>query len=331
MRFGPLNMASDEARLPVGDIARLGEEWRFALENEGRSRESLKLRAIVIEKLCWFLERVGAASCGTRELQEFLSYIRHGHESREGRWGNPNLRKAPRPSTVKTYDAILRAFFAWLVDQGAVAASPLTFKRVQASLDQLNPFEPEQVEDLLAAARSSRQPLRDTAILMLLLDTGMRASELCGLTPKNLNLKQQTCLVTGKGNKTRPLAFGSDTRRALEQYLPKEDRQKTTALFTAGRGPYAGKPLTRSGLLQLLERLGREAELNGVRCSPHTCRHYFAVQFLKAGGNTFALQMILGHTNLAMTRRYVALVHADTTRAQQRFSPMDRLQEALKD
>ncbi len=331
MRFGPLNMAPEGDQLPVGDIDRLGTEWRFALETEGRSGESLKLRAIVIEKLFWFLDRLGAASCGTRELQDFLSYIRHGHESREGRWGNSSLRKAPRPSTVKTYDAILRAFFAWLVDQGVVAASPLTFKRVQAPLDQLNPFAPEQVEDLLAAARASRQPLRDIAILMLLLDTGMRASELCGLTPRNLNLKQQTCLVTGKGNKTRPLAFGTDTKRALEEYLPKADRLRTTALFTAGRGRYAGNPLTRSGLLQLLERLGAEAELTGVRCSPHTCRHYFAVQFLKAGGNTFSLQMILGHTNLAMTRRYVALAQADTTRAQQRFSPMDRLQAALKD
>jgi site-specific recombinase XerD len=133
------------------------------------------------------------------------------------------------------------------------------------------------------------------------------------------------CTVTGKGNKQRRLYFGARTAKALWAYLNEEARDPEGALFLADNGPYDGEPLTRHGLLQLVRRLGRKAGIETARCSPHTFRHTFAIEFLRAGGNVFTLKELLGHTTLAMVNRYVALAQADLEAQHRRFSPGDRL------
>lgn len=85
--------------------------------------------------------------------------------------------------------------------------------------------------------------------------------------------------------------------------------------------------MTRSGILQLFERLGETAKIQGARCSPHTCRHTFAINFLRAGGSMYALMEILGHTTLTMVKRYVALAEADIETQHRQFRPMDRLKK----
>lgn len=83
--------------------------------------------------------------------------------------------------------------------------------------------------------------------------------------------------------------------------------------------------MKRSGLLQLIRRLGRKAGIQATRCSPHTFRNTFAVEFLRGGGNLFSLQQLLGHSSLSMTNRYVALAQGDIENQHRQFSPADRL------
>ena len=87
----------------------------------------------------------------------------------------------------------------------------------------------------------------------------------------------------------------------------------------------AGAGLTRTGLRVLIGRLGKVAKVETTRCSPHTFRHTFSVEFLRAGGNVFTLQQLLGHTHLHMTNRYVALAQADIENQHRQFSPVARL------
>ena len=101
--------------------------------------------------------------------------------------------------------------------------------------------------------------------------------------------------------------------------------EMSSAAFCADRGPCAGEPLTRSGLRQLVSRLGKDAGIQATRCSPHNFRHTFAVSFLRNGGNAFTLQQMLGHTSLHMTNRYVALAQADIENQHRQFSPADCL------
>ena len=317
-----------EAAIPVSDLARLCEDWIMDGQIRQLSGNTLANRRVFTGKLLWFLRQREFTACGTSELRALLAYLSSGHESEEGRWGNPRLKKCARPSTVQTYFRHFSALFQFIIEEGYLEASPMESLRPPiVRSDQVQPFTPDQTAGLLAAARRSNHPRRDTALLLFLLDTGARASEVCKLKVKDLDMQGRKCIVHGKGDKTRSLYFGRDTTKALWNLLKEEPREPDEHLFTGDRGERSGDPLTRSGVLQLINRLGKAAKVEACRCSPHTFRHTFAIEFLRGGGNVFTLQQMLGHTTLAMTNRYVALAQADIENQHRAYSPVDRMQK----
>lgn len=118
--------------------------------------------------------------------------------------------------------------------------------------------------------------------------------------------------------------------RALWKYLNEDFREADDFVFLSDGGKETGDPLTRSGGLQLIRRLGRAAGITNVRVSPHTFRHTFSIEFLRNGGNQFTLMTILGHTDMKMTARYVAIAQADVARQHRHHSPADRLNRRPK-
>lgn len=126
------------------------------------------------------------------------------------------------------------------------------------------------------------------ALILVLLDTGLRASELCSLLVADADRDGQLSVV-GKGNKRRQVYVGTAARRALWQYLESPDRRGAAAdeaLFTSTGGTLAGSGLTPGGLHNIIQKLGKAARLQGVRSSPHTLRHTFAVNFLRGGATS---------------------------------------------
>lgn len=306
----------------LSDLDLNAQGWLLDGELRLHSKDTLALRRTILDKLLWFLRQHEHASCGTSELKLFLAYLSRGHERPGGRWGNDQLTRQVRPSTVQTYHRHLRTFFRWLVSEGVIDASPMD--GVAAPLarpDQVQPFAMEQVKALLTAAKRTKNPRRDEALVLFLLDTGVRASELCSLVVKDVDMQGRRCSVLGKGNKYRTVYFGGATAKAIWQYLRSDPREVVEPLFLSERG----EAFTRSGLRQLIERLGDLARIEAARCSPHTFRHTFAVEFLRAGGNVFTLQQLLGHTDLKTSNRYVALAQADIQNQHRQFSPADRL------
>ena len=330
MRKTPLpftKSSNDTQQLKVAGLARQLEQYLITCQIANHSAETNAVRRIIVSKLIWFCERQGFTFVGLPELRHFFSYLLNGHDDGDGRWGNDRFTKRLRPSTVQNYHKHLRRFFAWLVEEEVLDASPMEkLKPVIARPDQIQPFTPDQVHTLILASERSRDRLRNVAIVTLLFDTGLRASELCGLRLRDLDMDQHLLRVLGKGNTYRTVPFGKATRKALWRYLSKEPREADDPLFTSSRGSLAGEAMTRGGLLQLVERLGKAAGISSARCSPHTFRHTFAVNFLNNGGNTFSLKVILGHTSLHMTNKYVALAEADIQKQHRQFSPADRLE-----
>src|SRR5262249_8054597 len=156
--------------------------------------------------------------------------------------------------------AYLQSFFSFLIEEEALTRSPMaTQKPPMARPDQIQPFTPEQQAALIEAARKSQNRRRDETVTLFLFDTGARASQACALRVWDLDLQNQRCTVLGKGNKYRTLCFGRATTKALWQYLKEEPREKDAPLFLADRGVRAAQALTRSGLLQLVERIGKAA------------------------------------------------------------------------
>jgi len=159
---------------------------------------------------------------------------------------------------------------------------------------------------------------RSRGIVLLLLDTGIRASELCDLKESNTDMSNRRILVLGKGAKERMIPFSAVTANALWHYqstrpVPQDnlDRMFLTA---------EGHAMRRDDLIKLCYRIGERAGV--LDCHPHRFRHTFAISFLRNGGNAYALQSILGHTTMEMVRRYLAIAQADIEQAHRQASPV---------
>ncbi|MFH1605412.1 MAG: tyrosine-type recombinase/integrase [Pseudomonadota bacterium] len=161
---------------------------------------------------------------------------------------------------------------------------------------------------------------RDRAIVLLLLDTGVRASELCGLRLCDVDLRNRQVTVWGKGSKQRMLPISAATGKALWRYITAE-RGAALANEAVFINSHAGRPLSRNALLQLLHRLGERAGVADVH--PHRFRHTFAINYLRNGGNALALQTSLGHTTLEMVRTYLTIAEADLVVAHRTASPVE--------
>jgi integrase len=308
-------------------LPRLVDSWLLACDINQHSARTMEEWRGALGKFLWFLRQQDVPQCGTHEVRRFLHYLTHGHEEPGGRWGNPRMTRPVAPGTVKTYHKILRAFFNWLVAEGEITVSPM--QRVPTPVDrpdQIQPFTPDQLKAVLAAAKRTLNPRRDEAIVLLLLDTGLRASELCDVRCRDVDLHAGHVTVReGKGGQepVRPVVPRHQARpvplpepegaRGLRVAVPVRPRHR--------RGRRADPP--RAAVSRPPAR-GRGAGGRRPLLAPHV-RHTFAIEFLRAGGNVFTLQQILGHTHLAMTQRYVAVAEADVVNQHRRFSPVERL------
>jgi len=167
---------------------------------------------------------------------------------------------------------------------------------------------------------SNAQPnaVRNRAILLLLLDTGMRASELCDLKIFHADLKNRHVSVFGKGSKERTLPFGPRTGQAIWKYLVTRKGELANSPLFANA---AGDSLDRNELLHMIRALARRA---GVRtANVHRFRHTFAINYLRNGGDGYTLQEMLGHTTMDMVKTYLRLAQADLDASHRRTSPVE--------
>lgn len=308
--------------LPVRELESRERAWIQNCETRMLSPDTIDLRKICLRLLREYLAEQHYELCGEREMKEFFHHVAVAGRRTGGAASDPL-----RPSTIKTYHSHLAIFFKYLIAEDILTANPMD--RIPAPVvrqDQVQPFTAEQIRALLAATKNGFYPKRDKAIILLLLDTGMRAAELCGLKWGKTDIASRKCLVLGKGNKYREVFFSSTTYRAITDYRREETSvtdDLDSPLFYSDRGTRSGSGLSESGLLQLIRRLGKKASIQAVRCSPHTFRHTFALNFLRSGGSAFALKETLGHEDLKMTQKYVRLASADIERQHRAYSPVE--------
>jgi len=188
----------------------------------------------------------------------------------------------------------------------------------------VEPLTDEEIATVLSAVdRSTSAGARGYTVLVLLLNTGLRASELAGLRFEDLQLDQGYLRVRGKGNKERIVPLGNNAKKELLHHIyrirPETERRPEEAVFLSS----AGQPLTTNALKLFFSRLrGR----TGIRkLHAHTCRHTFAVKYLINGGDIISLQWILGHSDLSTVRIYLNLTQAQVAAQHSRYSPMDNI------
>jgi integrase/recombinase XerD len=219
-------------------------------------------------------------------------------------------------SAIRTFHRLLAAEKVAPSDPADEIDSP----RRERKLPQL--LSPEECVAVLAAP-DPRTPAgrRDRAMLELLYATGLRVSELVGLTLNDVNLETRVLVARGKGNKERLVPVGTPAAEAVRAYLAGARAQllkgrRSPDLFVTPRG----RRMTRHGFARLLDRHVRAAGI-GRRVSPHKLRHAFATHLLAGGADLRAVQAMLGHADVATTQIYT---HVDTTQARRlydRFHP----------
>ncbi len=237
--------------------------------------------------------------------------------------------------SVATWLRGVRALFSWAEQNRYIEYSPFhEFKPKQPKLPPQKGFTSGEVLRMLnLAGRQAQNALRDTAILLLLYDTGMRRLELARLRLQDVIEDERLAdavTVHGKGDKYRTLEVNTQTQRALYEYLVNErpERVRNEAVFLArGSQKAVGwHALTPDGVTQLVERLARRAGITGKRLGPHTMRHGFAQAYLESdGARVDDLQILLGHESITMSLKYAGQAAMTARRAARQHSPVAQL------
>jgi integrase/recombinase XerD len=238
--------------------------------------------------------------------------------------------------TLLNYHTGLSALWTWALAEGIVECHILRqVDRPRPEKRAVNPFTRADIDAMLGVCDRSRSyarpgqrnsntyarptAARDRAVVLVLLDTGIRASELGDLSVDHTDLKNRRILVQGKGTKQRIIPISPPTAQAIWRYLAQRPvpRRNTNRLFLT----VDGGPLNRDSLRLLIKRLGRRAGV--LHAHPHRFRHTFAIQFLRNGGNGYVLQSLLGHSTMDMVQTYLKLAQHDLDASHHLASPVD--------
>jgi len=213
------------------------------------------------------------------------------------------------PKSVARTLVAVRGFYKFLIQDGFLKVDPSVNIESPKSWQSLPRFlAPEEVERLLDTPDPSTTiGLRDKAMLEILYATGLRVSELAGLTPSNINFDLGFVTVFGKGGKERAVPLGMTaiewTRKLLASRAKSESPKRAQTLFVSDRG----NPLTRQALWKIIVLLGERAGIGHI--TPHLLRHSFATHLLENGADLRSVQMMLGHSDISTTQIYTHITN----------------------
>lgn len=215
--------------------------------------------------------------------------------------------------TLHTEARALRAFLNWCVAESYIAASPMP-KMPRKPTFIKTAMTPAQLRRLLRGA-----DMRESAIVLLLLDTGVRASELCSIDVEHIDIANGRIKVRGKWNKERWVYIGARTVKAMLRYWAANGIEQGAAI----RNERNERRMTRYGLFRTLQRMGERTRVDGV--SPHALRRTFAVFHLRNGVDLYSLARLMGHEDIATLKVYLDLADTDAAEAHRRYTLLDEL------
>lgn len=260
-----------------------------------------------------------ADDLGPSRIKDFLRALRE----QKGRRGKMSS------LTVHGYAQVIQTFCHWLVEN-QYTKSPDPWRGIQmpkVEQVQIKAFTTDDINAMLDAVQHKpRNGQRDFAIIWVLFDTAIRASELLKLTLDDVDFQGSQLVIHGKGLRMRTVSIGRQTHRALHNYIHHVRGEpflpSTQEVFLNERG----EPLTLSGLWRIVKLAGEKAGITGKRLSPHTIRHAGAESMLRdCNFSAFHIQKALGHSTLNTSRLYVDLVEGDLKELYRRGGPGDHL------
>lgn len=229
------------------------------------------------------------------------------------------------PQTVHKHVTTLRAFSNWLAQEGYTKQPLFTLldlpKLPQKKIEVLSPEEIQQV--LASINPSTCMGARLYAMVVLMLDSGLRAGEVIGVKLADVDWDRGVFKVFGKGAKERFVPMGATAKQVMLRYVqvfrPKPARPDVDNVFLS----VDGYPLTVNAITQIMKRLAKNSGIK--RLHAHLLRHTCGVQYLMVGGDTKSLQMFLGHSSPFMTHHYEQFTDEQVMAQHRKYSPIDSL------
>jgi len=223
---------------------------------------------------------------------------------------------------VHAFFRTVKTFLFWYEEENEFADWKNPIRKVKVKTPNLQPLDPADINAIKAILRTCKTDfigIRDKAIYLLMLDTGIRVSELLALDHENINpITGVVQIIHGKGGKFRTAYLSKKSRLALRKYISIQGETEG-ALFTS-------KEVIRlkyGGLRAMLRRRCIRAKV--ANQTAHSFRRLFALTMLRNGVDIFSLQMLMGHADLQVMRRYLKLVSSDLQEAHYKASPVSNL------
>ena len=309
------------------------EGFNFSIRADGYSPSTVLLYMHDLKVLYEELDDPELDQITEGDLTHFFVYLREVYHKEMGR-------EVLSGSTLQNYWKAIRTFFEWAKKQKLINIRPDQYLKMPPNNPKVvMPLKEDQVKALLHYAEYSRtskpknrksfqtkrpEALRDTALLILLLDTGVRAGEAGRLVISDVDFENGLLLIRPYGSsrrktKSRTIPLGKVSQRALWKYVSarKDARPDDPVFITRNE-----RSMDKHTMFQLIKRLGENAGIKN--CHPHRLRHTFAIEFLRNGGDIFTLKSILGHSSLEIVQNYLQIAATDVATAQRRASPADK-------
>jgi site-specific recombinase XerD len=270
------------------------QEFLLSRRANGSSEETVRWYASLLERFC---AHVGRLDITTHDMRSYVV----------------DMRGALAQTSVNGHVTALHVFYTWAADEYGISNPMRGIHRPQPVKAIPRGIAPADMVKLLSVANT-----RDRALIALFADSGARLGGIAGLETVDVDLEGRSAFVLEKGRKPRRVYFTPFTAAALRNWI--QERGKTPgSLFT---NMHTGEGLTASGISQILKRLKHKAGIRG-RVNPHSFRHGFAREYIRAGGDIVTLARLLGHENITTTAAFYAVFSDDELKEfHGRYSPM---------
>lgn len=226
-------------------------------------------------------------------------------------------KKNTQKISLQTYARAVKVFLNWL-NSNEIINNIGSLSLIKAEIKNIIPLSDLEVKILLNCFDNSFYGIRNRLVCLLMVDSGLRRGEVVSLLTKNINLINKTILVYGKGDKERIVPFGEETKKYIIKILSLNNKNEPHLIQKND-----GECITENTIKMFFQDLKKETGIS--RLKPHLLRHTFGTNYILYGGELEELRILMGHTSLSMTQKYVHLAAQQKILNQKYHSHIDKI------